>query len=133
MGYLSSVVILFVKNFGSAHLSWLEFFRILSYTIAIVAAVFLTLAILFCIWKYKHWNPSEFEDETIEDDIIKIKKLGKNGNTDETDETKTSTLEENYTDDTEGIDGNVEEISMSRSGSNTSVNENIDDNSNKGT
>lgn len=136
MGYLSSVVILFVKNFGSAHLSWLEFFRILSYTIAIVAAVFLTLAILFCIWKYNHWNLSEFEEEKSEDDIIKIKKLGKNGIIDETEETKTSTLEENYTEDTEGIDGNVEDeenISMSGSCSNTSVNQNIDDNYNKAT
>lgn len=131
MGYLSSVVILFVKNFGSAHLSWLQFFRILSYTMTIVAAVFLTLAILFCIWKYKHWKSDEYDDENLEEDIIKIKKLGKNGVVDETEETKTSTLEENYTEDFNNNDGNIDDneelsiSSISQSDSNNSINENI--------
>ena len=132
MGYLSSVVILFVKNFGSADLSWLQFFRILSYTIALVAVFFLTLAILFCVWKYKHWDPLQFENENenVEYDIIKIKKLGKNGLTSETEETKTdNTLEENYTEDdiderSQSVDDNEDiSVSMSRSNSSSSIKE----------
>ena len=82
-GYLSSVVILFVKNFGSADLSWLSFFRILSYTIALVGFTFLLLSLLYYLYKYKTWT---FPEPTLEINKDKLK----NAIEDETDETRTS-------------------------------------------
>ncbi|KAK8887469.1 hypothetical protein M9Y10_038514 [Tritrichomonas musculus] len=119
IGYLSSVVVLFIKNFASANLSWLDFFRILSYIMAASSVLFLSLSIVYCIWKYKHWDPlANVQNENSEDGMIKIKKL-KDGEQDENDETRTTTNEITEDNDDEGVDNidddvdEIESVSMS--------------------
>lgn len=112
IGYLSSVVVLFIKNFASANLSWLEFFRILSYIMAASSILFLTLSIIYCLWKYKHWDPlSLAKNEKSEDGMIAIKKNG--GEHSDNDETKTTTneiTEDNVDDINDNDEDSVDEI-----------------------
>lgn len=50
-GYLGSVVILFVKNFGAHELSWLDFFITCSYAMGALTIVFTTLAVFYFLNK----------------------------------------------------------------------------------
>ena len=52
-GYLSSIAILFVKNFATPNLSWANFFMKLSYIITICGSIIILLALLYLIIKYK--------------------------------------------------------------------------------
>ena len=103
LGYLSSVIILFVKNFGSKDLSWLQFFRIMSWAIAIMASVFLSLSMFYYIWKFHHWKNPFTESDSLEKDEKDSK--------DETeDDTKASTtIDENL----DSEDQHIENDSMS--------------------
>ncbi|OHT10816.1 membrane protein [Tritrichomonas foetus] len=119
MGYLSSVVILFVKNFVSADLSWLQFFHILSYAIAFMAAIFLSLSLGYYVWKYYHWTPED--QETL--DNIEGKYAKDRDSNDETDYTQNSqTIDENLDDDSDS--DSVSSVSMSRSGSSSDESDN---------
>ena len=56
-GYLSSIVILFVKNFATTNLSWLSFFIYVSYGMAGVGIVTISLSLTYYIFKFKSWKP----------------------------------------------------------------------------
>ena len=52
-GYLSSIAILFVKNFATPNLSWASFFMKLSYYMTIINTAVIALALAYYLIKYK--------------------------------------------------------------------------------
>jgi MFS family permease len=52
-GYLSSIAILFVKNFAAPSLSWANFFMKLSYYMCIINTVIISVSLAYYIIKYK--------------------------------------------------------------------------------
>ena len=61
-GYLSACAILFIKNFASANLSWLQFFIYISYAMAVIGIVTVALSLSYYIYKYKTWK--NFQEST---------------------------------------------------------------------
>lgn len=56
LGYLSSVVIMFVKNFAVPDLSWKNFYIYISYGMAGFGAVLMTISMFYYIYKKRAWN-----------------------------------------------------------------------------
>ncbi|OHT14242.1 membrane protein [Tritrichomonas foetus] len=77
-GYLASVVILFVKNFASPHLSWLDFFIYISYAISVLGTVFIALDLAYYLLKYKKWTTNDLTPEIDENYDTSSKKGIKN-------------------------------------------------------
>jgi hypothetical protein len=68
-GYTTSIALLFVRNFASPDLSWLEFFVILSYVVAIVGGVLMILSAIYYFYKYKTFKQVQnSEPSTLEKD-----------------------------------------------------------------
>lgn len=75
-GYLMSVLVLFLKNFGTPNLSWLSFFIKISYILGVLGFILMLISLIYFIVKYKKWshhdNVSEplidqpFEDHSLE-------------------------------------------------------------------
>ncbi len=62
-GYMGSVGILIYKNFGAPNLSWLSFFTNISYVLAVIGAIGITLSILYFYWKKKRSTHHFIEKE----------------------------------------------------------------------
>ncbi|OHT08254.1 membrane protein [Tritrichomonas foetus] len=83
-GYLSSVVILFVKNFASPDLSWFNFFLFISYAMAGIGIITIVLSLIYYLYKYKTWKPVEESSK----DVRKNEDEADETRTDDDDETK---------------------------------------------
>lgn len=58
-GYLLSIVILFVKNFATPKLSWLNFYIKISYIMGAVGFVLMCFSLAYYLIKYKRYKPAE--------------------------------------------------------------------------
>lgn len=61
-GYLMSVVVLIMKNFGSSNLSWLSFFIQISYIVGIIGFILMLVSLIYFVVKFKNWNSSHNEN-----------------------------------------------------------------------
>ena len=80
-GYLSSVAILFIKNFAATNLSWEQFYITISYVMAAAGIVLIACSLIYYIIKYRGWNKLEdANDPSINDelDVEEDKKEEKN-------------------------------------------------------
>ncbi len=57
-GYLGSMGVLFIKEFGSPDMGWLDFFFTAGYVIAISGALLILGSMLYFRWKHKQWFTS---------------------------------------------------------------------------
>ena len=57
-GYLTSIAVLFIKNFASANLSWLDFFIYVSYAMSVAGLVIILADLAYNLIKYKRWTNS---------------------------------------------------------------------------
>ena len=55
-GYLAAVIVLFIKNFASPNLSWLNFFCYISYAMSGIGLFTILVSLFYYIYKYKKWN-----------------------------------------------------------------------------
>jgi hypothetical protein len=62
-GYMSSIIILFIKNFGSPNLSWVEFFLKVSYVMTCCGLFLSFCSITYFIIKYRNWKKNNQKDE----------------------------------------------------------------------
>ena len=54
--YLGSVGVLFFKEFGYSHLSWLDFFISAGYLISAAGSMLIAGSMLYFHWKHKRWG-----------------------------------------------------------------------------
>lgn len=79
-GYLTSVGILFVKNFLTPSLKWSIFYIKITYFLSIGGAILIILSLIYYSWKFIHWN---FEDSKIQDnELEKIDTISSNDDDD---------------------------------------------------
>jgi hypothetical protein len=64
-GYTTSIAILFIRNFASGDLSWLEFFIKLTYVVSIVRMVLMVLDIVYYFIKYQRSKKIENEENSV--------------------------------------------------------------------
>ena len=69
LGYLSSVVVLFVKNFAVPNLSWKNFYIILSYGMSGCGAVLMIISGIYYVYKYKVWMQQQ-HGEVLDDSTL---------------------------------------------------------------
>lgn len=84
-GYLLSVVILFIKNFATPNLSWLNFYIKISYIMGALGFFLMCLSLLYYLIKYKKWvNVQNDEVSEMESTDSKNKKYSiENENSDD--------------------------------------------------
>ena len=69
-GYLSSVGIMFIKNFAATNLSWKQFYIKISYIISIVGVLFISCSLFYFLIKYRKWNKNEeIDDASIKEEL----------------------------------------------------------------
>lgn len=61
-GYLLSVVILFIKNFATPNLSWLNFYIKISYIMGVLGFFLMCMSLLYYLLKYKKWTNQELNE-----------------------------------------------------------------------
>ena len=86
-GYLSSIVILFVKNFATTNLSWLSFFIYVSYGMAGVGILTISLSLTYYIFKFRTWKPLDTAEQLdeLEGDIQNKDEISTNSSSDKID------------------------------------------------
>lgn len=72
MGYLASVIILFVKNFAVPDLSWRNFYIYVSYGMAVIGTVLMALSGLYYFYKYRRFLKTRVPLSEAEDEIVPI-------------------------------------------------------------
>ena len=75
-GYLLSVVILFIKNFATPNLSWLNFYIKISYIMGAAGFFLMCVSLLYYLLKYKSWNKQN------NDSLSVMESSGSNENSD---------------------------------------------------
>lgn len=55
-GYLTSVIVLFIKNFAAPKLSWLSFFIRITYILGLSGIFLMTLSLIYYVLKYNRWT-----------------------------------------------------------------------------
>lgn len=61
-GYLLSVVILFIKNFATPNLSWLNFYIKISYIMGALGILLMICSLIYYMLKYKKWTRNQKEN-----------------------------------------------------------------------
>jgi hypothetical protein len=61
LGYLASVAVLFVKNFGTNGSDWLSFFLIGALVTAVVGIGMMSISLVYYLGKYRKWGGQSLE------------------------------------------------------------------------
>ena len=64
-GYLLSVVILFIKNFATPNLSWLNFYIKISYIMGALGFFLMSLSLIYFLIKYKNWTKQKNKELSV--------------------------------------------------------------------
>ena len=59
-GYLAAIIVLFIKNFASPNLSWLNFFCYISYAMSGIGLLTILISLFYYLYKFKVWKPLTF-------------------------------------------------------------------------
>jgi hypothetical protein len=62
LGYLTSLVVVIVRDFGTPHLNWDHFYVKVNYALAGSGLVFMGFSLMYFIWRYETWRMIIFED-----------------------------------------------------------------------
>jgi hypothetical protein len=69
LGYLASIVVLFIKNFSSEGVTWDRAFMTLAFVVSVVGTVFMCLSLVYTVWKHRRWIPLDrYKKEESEED-----------------------------------------------------------------
>jgi hypothetical protein len=62
LGYLTSLAVVIVRDFGTPHLNWDHFYVNVNYALAGSGVIFMGFSLVYFIWRHERWRMSILED-----------------------------------------------------------------------